>query len=116
MFCMLLQKRPWVLRAALPPAICPRPKIALNPSYLAPIGMLNLGTSLRLPRFWGRLGAEGIVDRPTSADRAARRAPIDTSQAADHLGQALRRAFPLPESGAFSDLLAALETSSELKG
>ncbi|WP_341632165.1 hypothetical protein [Sphingomonas agri] len=51
------------------------------------------------------------MDRPTPADRAARRAPIDPTQAAGHVGDALRRAFPLPESGAFSDLLAALETS-----
>jgi hypothetical protein len=55
------------------------------------------------------------VDRDTPADRAARRAQSGPAQAADHLGQALRRAFPLPDSGAFSDLLAALESSSELQ-
>lgn len=53
------------------------------------------------------------MKKPT-ADRGARRAPVEPNKAADHLGQALRRAFPLPESGAFSDLLAALEMSSDV--
>jgi hypothetical protein len=47
----------------------------------------------------------------SNSDTLARRAhvPDDDLSRAESVATAIRRAFPLPESGAFADLLAVLE-------
>ena len=47
------------------------------------------------------------------ADLAHRLSTALRAERCDHLGRALRQAFPVPGSGAFSDLVPALDAADE---